>query len=80
MDHLSTTVWKIYHSLFASPDGLVPTTQHVIDKAKVIQVQTRDGLVPAKLLFQDEGTDMAVLKVEGDKNLSLAEARFEWES
>jgi serine protease Do len=51
---------------FISTDGYIVTNNHVIDGAETIKVQLQDKRVlTAKLIGKDEGTDLAVLKVEG---------------
>jgi len=49
-----------------SADGLIITNQHVTSGADQIVVTLRDGRdLPARLLGEDDQTDIAVLKVEG---------------
>ena len=49
-----------------STDGLIITNQHVTSGADQIVVTLRDGRdLPARLLGEDDQTDIAVLKVEG---------------
>jgi serine protease Do len=53
---------------FISPDGYIVTNNHVIENAKDIKVvlagkEQRE--YPAKVIGHDEGTDLAVLKIEG---------------
>jgi serine protease Do len=51
---------------FISTDGYIVTNNHVIDGAETIKVLLQDKRVlTAKLVGKDEGTDLAVLKVEG---------------
>jgi serine protease Do len=49
-----------------SADGLIITNQHVTGGADQIVVTLRDGRdLPARLLGEDDQTDIAVLKIEG---------------
>jgi serine protease Do len=51
---------------FISPDGYIVTNNHVVDGAEDIKVVTKDGTeLPATVIGRDEGTDLAVLKVQG---------------
>ncbi|HUZ11572.1 MAG TPA: trypsin-like peptidase domain-containing protein [Caulobacteraceae bacterium] len=51
---------------FISPDGYIVTNNHVVDGAQDIKVVTKDGTeLKATVVGRDEGTDLAVLKVEG---------------
>jgi serine protease Do len=51
---------------FISPDGYIVTNNHVIDGAEDIKVVTKDGTeLKATVIGHDEGTDLAVLKVDG---------------
>jgi Do/DeqQ family serine protease len=50
-----------------STDGYIVTNNHVIDKARDIQVTLYDKRIfPAKLIGADPATDVAVLKIETD--------------
>ncbi|WP_031238116.1 Do family serine endopeptidase [Asticcacaulis sp. AC466] len=52
---------------FVSADGFVVTNNHVIEGADEIIVKlTNDKELPAKVVGRDIGTDLAVLKVEGN--------------
>ncbi len=51
---------------FISADGYLVTNNHVIDNADDIKVILKDGKeLKATVVGRDEGTDLAVLKVEG---------------
>jgi len=51
---------------FISPDGYIVTNNHVVDGAEDIKVVTKDGSeLKATVVGRDEGTDLAVLKVQG---------------
>lgn len=54
-----------------SPDGVIVTNNHVIDKAIDIKVTLDDGTeLPAKLLGADPKSDLAVLKIQSPKPLA----------
>jgi serine protease Do len=56
---------------FISPDGYAVTNDHVVDRAKSVQVTTSDGTVyTAKVVGTDQKTDLALIKVDGKKNFS----------
>ena len=51
---------------FISPDGFIVTNNHVIDNAEDIKVVLKGGQeLKATLVGRDEGTDLAVIRVEG---------------
>jgi serine protease Do len=51
---------------FISPDGYAVTNNHVVDRAKSVQVTTDDGTIyTAKVVGTDSKTDLALIKVEG---------------
>ena len=55
-------------------DGYVITNNHVIDRAREIQVELADGRkMPAELLSADAEADLAVLKIASDKPLHVLE-------
>lgn len=54
--------------MIISKDGYVLTNNHVVDSADEIQVVLPDGLVlPATLVGRDFNTDLAVLKIDSDR-------------
>jgi serine protease Do len=51
---------------FISPDGYIVTNNHVVENSTDIKVVLKDEReLPAKVVGRDEGTDLAVIKVEG---------------
>lgn len=63
---------------FISRDGIVVTNNHVVDKADEIKVTLKDGReFKATVLGRDEGTDLAVLKVDNPKNEKFTFVDFE---
>jgi serine protease Do len=57
-----------------SPDGYVVTNNHVVAEANEVTVTFNDGRTStAKVVGTDPSTDIAVLKVEGNKNMSFME-------
>ncbi len=51
---------------FISPDGYIVTNNHVVDNADEIKVVLKDGKeLKGVVVGRDEGTDLAVVKVEG---------------
>src|SRR5258706_2722174 len=51
---------------FISPDGYIVTNNHVVENAEDIKVVMKDGKeLKAVVVGRDEGTDLAVVKVEG---------------
>jgi serine protease Do len=54
------------------PDGYILTAQHVIDKAKEIEVRLADvQRVPARLIAADAQTDLALLKIDTERELPV---------
>lgn len=54
-------------------DGLVVTNHHVVDGADKLEVKLHDGrMFAAKVLGTDPYTDLAVIQLEGAKNLKTA--------
>jgi serine protease Do len=59
---------------FISPDGYAVTNNHVVDHAKTVQVTTDDGTIyTAKVVGTDPKTDLALLKVDANKQFPYAE-------
>jgi serine protease Do len=53
-----------------SGDGVVVTNNHVVGESEKIEVKLKDGSqFPARLLGNDDKTDLAVLKIEADRPL-----------
>src|SRR5262247_4590858 len=51
---------------FISADGYAVTNNHVVDKAKTVEITTDDGKTySAKVIGTDSRTDLALIKVEG---------------
>jgi serine protease Do len=54
---------------FISSDGYAVTNYHVVDHAKSVQVTTDEGMkYTAKVVGIDAKTDLALIKVDGDKD------------
>jgi len=63
----STTASGAGSGFFISADGFIVTNNHVVADAIEIKVKLTDGReFDAKLIGRDEGSDLAVLKVEGE--------------
>jgi TPR repeat protein/S1-C subfamily serine protease len=52
---------------FVTPAGYLLTARHAVEKAARVEVIHREKTYPAKVILQDESTDVAVLKVEGSE-------------
>lgn len=53
---------------FISSDGYIVTNNHVVENATDVKVNMQDGTtLPAKVIGTDKKTDLALLKVSGDK-------------
>ena len=53
---------------FISADGYIVTNNHVVDSAEEVTVVTDDGkTLTAKVIGTDDKTDLALLKVDGEK-------------
>ncbi|MEZ5842011.1 MAG: Do family serine endopeptidase, partial [Hyphomicrobiales bacterium] len=53
---------------FISADGYIVTNNHVVDSAEEVTVVTDDGkTLTAKVIGSDDKTDLALLKVDGEK-------------
>jgi serine protease Do len=54
---------------FISADGYAVTNNHVVNRAKSVQITTDDGTVyTAKVVGTDPKTDLALIKVDGNKD------------
>ena len=54
------------------PQGYILTAQHVIDKAKDIEVRLADGQrLPARVIAADGQIDVALLKIKTEKELTV---------
>jgi serine protease Do len=59
---------------FISSDGYAMTTNHLVERSEKIEVTTDDGTVyAAKLVGADPKTDLALLKIEGEKKFPAAQ-------
>ncbi|MBX9824539.1 MAG: Do family serine endopeptidase [Xanthobacteraceae bacterium] len=57
-----------------SADGYAVTNFHVVDHAKTVEIQTDDGKTyTAKVVGADQKTDLALIKVDGDKKFAFVE-------
>src|SRR5215469_14175587 len=57
---------------FITADGYAVTNNHVVNHATSVQVTTDDGTVyPAKVVGTDPKTDLALIKVDGNKDFSF---------
>jgi serine protease Do len=58
---------------FISPDGYALTNNHVVEGAMSIQVKTTDGhIYSAHIAGKDPKTDLALIKVDANRNFSYA--------
>jgi len=57
---------------FIDPQGYLLTAHHVIEKAKSLEVRLADGQrLPAHLVAADSQVDLAILKVQSERNLPV---------
>lgn len=57
---------------FIDPQGYVLTAQHVIDKAKEIEVRLADGeRLPARVIAADSQIDVAILKIKTEREVAV---------
>lgn len=70
----SSTATSSGSGVILTSDGYIVTNNHVIDGAAIITVKTTaNQTFDAQVVGKDERTDLAVLKVESDKELPYAE-------
>jgi serine protease Do len=66
-------IFSIGSGFLISKDGLVVTNNHVIDEVSEITVSTNNGVkYQAKIIATDEKTDLALLKIDSNKNFKFA--------
>ena len=66
------TVNALGSGFVISADGFIVTNNHVVENTTDIQVTFTDGVtIEAKLLASDKETDLALLKVDTDKELAF---------
>jgi serine protease Do len=59
---------------FVSSDGYIVTANHVVDGAKSVKITMADGTTyPATVVGTDSATDVAVLKVDANKNFTYVQ-------
>jgi serine protease Do len=69
MPHGRQMITGLGSGFFISADGYAVTNFHVVDHAKTVQVKTDDGKTyTAKVVGTDQKTDLALIKVDADKN------------
>jgi len=68
------TATTLGSGFFISSDGYAMTTSHLVRGGEKIEVTTDDGRsYPAKLVGADPKTDLALLKIEGEKEFPVAQ-------
>ena len=61
---------------FITADGYAVTNNHVVDKAKTVEITTDDGKTyGAKVVGTDARTDIALIKVDGRSDFPVRQAR-----
>ena len=61
---------------FITADGYAVTNNHVVDKAKAVEITTDDGKTyDAKVVGTDPRTDLALIKVDGGSDFPLGRCR-----
>jgi S1-C subfamily serine protease len=59
------------------PKGFILTAQHVIDKAKEVEIRLADGQrLPAHIIAADGQVDVAILKIQTEKELPVLSFTF----
>lgn len=53
-----------------TPDGYILTCAHVVEKAKAIKIKTGGHVLEARTIRLDQGSDLALLKVDTEQRLS----------
>ena len=57
---------------FIDPEGYILTAQHVVDKAKEIEVRTAEGQrLAARLVVADSQLDLALLKIQTERDVTV---------
>ncbi|MEH2522531.1 MULTISPECIES: trypsin-like peptidase domain-containing protein [unclassified Bradyrhizobium] len=68
------TTTTLGSGFFISSDGYAMTTSHLVRGGEKIEVTTDDGnIYPAKLVGADPKTDLALLKIDGEKEFPVAQ-------
>ncbi|MBX7147418.1 MAG: Do family serine endopeptidase, partial [Alphaproteobacteria bacterium] len=73
-DNKDQTTVAVGSGLIVDSSGYIVTNNHVVNDAKEIKVKLTNGKeFPAKLIGKDSKTDLALLKIDTDSPLSVAE-------
>ncbi len=65
------TVTVAATGFFVSPAGHILTARHVVEQAARVEVIHNEQSYPARVILQDESTDVAVLKIEAGESSCL---------